>query len=410
MILYFDNLIIEAPLVPDCYAGLRQIRCTDSNYRDQTRLDIAMYTLASYAMMEWTGVLIRYECADERQDPIFAAFVRDLFPTAVLLRGRSMSQTEFARSFEMLSEMPDDWVFVACNNDHPIVAPSLEVLDNAMAAAVDVAATAEFVSVPYSHLVELRCGSDPRYTLAWYVGRRYRRIAEADRYSVVTSTFGYVAGVQIMHKRMLGRLINGKDYGNQVLRRTDDMDGGLIPNQHMVIPKGRVGDHYDGYTNGRRFGQFLPNEIYPPLFIPPGFFENNIRIAYGFATIRPGSVNVNPAAPLYSFQDARGGTDLKCRLEDLPAFWKPRIAEIDINSDADQRELRRQALAAERKMNSPWPKLPAVVSLSIVAYYWARGPLVEMFYGAARRVPFLQALWHRLKRPFLRARRSGEPT
>lgn len=395
MLLYFDNLITDSPLQrKSYYQGLEAIRNSDTNYRDQSRLKISMYTLASYAALKWDGVLIKYGCADVNEYEVFEEFARNLFPAAIILRERSDSQKKFRESLEILNSMPNDWVFVAGNNDHPIISPTLDHVYDCLAAGQALATENEFVSISYSHLVEFKSVVNPQYTIAWYNGLNWSRLADTEDYLVVKGKTAATHAIQIMHKRMLSRLITGKDYGGQLIRRTDDMDGRLIRNHVLVISKRIMGDHYDGYAHQRKIGHFLPYNVYPPLFIPPGFFESKIRIAYGFADTRIGWVNMNPSAKLYSFQDATRGTDLKWSVDRLPAFWRPRTKEIDINHDVDPRVLQNHSVVAFERMNHPWPKVPAVVSLLLVAYYWMGGFLYRL---GARYLPFLRPLYRTLR-------------
>jgi hypothetical protein len=395
VILYFDNFIVDSPMSgPGYYRGLEAIRQTDTSYRDQNRLAISLYTLASYAMLEWDGVLIRYECADPAQDETFEQFARGLFPAATIIRERSDSQKKFQASLEILESMPGDWVFVAANNDHPIVASDLSAFARCVETADAFAAQHAYVSVLYSHLVELRSSMDGHYPIAWYDGRNWSRLAETADYIVARAKHGFPCGIQIMHKRMLRQLISGKDYRDQHVRRTDDMDAGLIPGHVMVASKHAMADHYDGYAHKPMPYRFLPYETYPPLFIPAGFFESEIRIAYGFETTRKGWVNVNPAAESYSFQDPIRGTDLKLSLERLPAFWKARIKEIDVNPKADRAELESKAIAVQTRMDYPWPRVSAIAGMSLLAYH--RVSTFTYQFGS-RYLRFLRPLYRRLR-------------
>jgi hypothetical protein len=393
--LYFDNYIVDSPMLgPGYYPGLDVIRQTGTSYRDQNRLAIAMYTLSSYALLSWDGVLIRYECADPAQAEPFERFVRDLFPTATIIRRRSDTQEQFQASLKILDAMPGDWVFVAGNTDHPIVAGDLAPFSACLKVATGLAAQHPFVSVPYSHLVEFRSSVDSKYPIAWHGGLNWRKLVETADYVVASGKKGSTEAIQIMHKRMLGRLINGKDYADRQIRRTDDMDGRLIPGHVMVVSKHTMADHYDGYTHHRKPCCHLSYPEYPPLFIPPGFFEGDIRVAYGFDRPREGWVNVNPAAESYSFQDASSGTDLKMSLEEIPAFWKARISAIEANPSADSAELTRVAGAVRRRMDYPWPPVPAVVGFSLVAYHRLS---VVLYRFGARYLRFLRPVYRLLK-------------
>tara|TARA_R100000008_G_C3450463_1_gene99083 strand:+ start:64 stop:345 length:282 start_codon:yes stop_codon:yes gene_type:complete len=90
------------------------------------------------------------------------------------------------------------------------------------------------------------------------------------------------------------------------------------------MPKREICAHYDGQPS-------LRPETHPPLFVPEGFFDNNVKVRYGFDDYVSGYVNVNPDAKKYSFEDNNTGTDIKKQIEELPLFWQDRISEVKKN-------------------------------------------------------------------------------
>jgi hypothetical protein len=106
-----------------------------------------------------------------------------------------------------------------------------------------------------------------------------------------------------------------------------------IPKQKVIIPYKEIARHFDGY-----FHQGITNNQVPSLDIPEGFFNNNIKIRYGYDDRKEGWVNINPKSEYYYAFD-KSGTDYKFTLEELPLFWKHRISEIDINPNIDEEEL-----------------------------------------------------------------------
>ena len=91
--------------------------------------------------------------------------------------------------------------------------------------------------------------------------------------------------------------------------------------------------------------------VCPPLFIPEGFFESDIKILYGSDERKSGYVNVNPAARNYSVLDS-DGVDPKCTLEDLPLFWRSRISKIEYGLKLDSVSLLRHR--NEEVLKSAW--------------------------------------------------------
>jgi hypothetical protein len=66
----------------------------------------------------------------------------------------------------------------------------------------------------------------------------------------------------------------------------------------------------------------------PPLFIPPGFFEKQMNIRYGFLDRDDLCTNINPVIEDY-YNHNINGTDYRLVLEDIPMFWQDRIQSIE---------------------------------------------------------------------------------
>jgi hypothetical protein len=122
--------------------------------------------------------------------------------------------------------------------------------------------------------------------------------------------------------------------------------------QITVIPKNPLCGHFDGYdhTLGGEFP--ISKELFPPLFIPNGFFENKIKIRYGYEDYKEGWININPLKEKYIFKD-KNGTDLKISIENIPLFWKEKISKIDINPKLDKKILKEKIKDLNLKMREP---------------------------------------------------------
>jgi hypothetical protein len=68
------------------------------------------------------------------------------------------------------------------------------------------------------------------------------------------------------------------------------------------------------------------------------YFENDIKIRYGYDDYKKGWVNINPKNPNYYAYD-KSGTDYKFTLQDLPLAWKNKISVIDSNPNIDEDEM-----------------------------------------------------------------------
>jgi len=106
-----------------------------------------------------------------------------------------------------------------------------------------------------------------------------------------------------------------------------------IIKQILIFPYKEIFRHFDGY-----YHQYITNNQCPALDIPPGFFENDIKIRYGYDNYIEGWININPKNPNYYAYD-KSGTDYKFTLEDLPLVWKSRISVVDSNPDINEEEM-----------------------------------------------------------------------
>jgi hypothetical protein len=98
----------------------------------------------------------------------------------------------------------------------------------------------------------------------------------------------------------------------------------------VYSPTRELTRHYDGYSH---VGKML-NPIAPPLCVPLGFFENDMRVRVGYPERKEGWTNLYAAAErLYSIDPH--GIEARWCVEDIPLFWKNHISELDINLDQD---------------------------------------------------------------------------
>jgi hypothetical protein len=103
----------------------------------------------------------------------------------------------------------------------------------------------------------------------------------------------------------------------------------------MIIPLKEICRHFDGYQHVQ---PIITNNQCPAIDIPPGFFENNIKIRYGYDDYKEGWVNINPKNDYY-YAHNTSGTDYKFTLEDFPLVWKSRISVVDSHTDINEEEM-----------------------------------------------------------------------
>jgi hypothetical protein len=123
------------------------------------------------------------------------------------------------------------------------------------------------------------------------------------------------------------------DFGRIFIPRTDWYFRDSIKNNFVntinwsvFTPHTACSEHFDGYSHR------LPIDIFQPLIIPPGFFNNDIKIQFG-GKRKNNFFYINCFEKLAIFDVE--GTDAMWGLEDIPLFWKSKISTIFIDKDYD---------------------------------------------------------------------------
>ena len=332
MILYFDSYITDIPLNKNFINSNKIIRSSNSTYKMPSKLDIAKYTLASYALYKWSFVFIRYEIDDDNKAKDFENYVKDLFPFAKILRKRSSTQSDYLYSLSVLNNCDDEWIWYSPNNDHPIITSDLAIIDKMIDLANNYDYHNNFISIFYSHFSEFINIANKKSSF-WRLFGRDTNIIDSNQDAIIFSKAnGDYSSIQIVNKKLFSHWFSSKNLGTtKIIRAEDVRDHVETKDQIIIVPKKEIAAHFDGYSHtiGSPI-EISPDQV-PPLFIPDGFFENEIMIAYGFDNYQEGFVNVNPAALLYSFENSVYGADLKCYFKELPAFWKSRIRKSIFN-------------------------------------------------------------------------------
>ena len=369
MILYFDTFITDEPLHvnPPLAAFEAKIHNGTHSYKKQSKLDVVKYTLASYSVVKWSNVLIRHEMADSSKIEEMDRYIRALFPDAILMHKRSDNQPEYKRSAAILRDLGDEWIFYSPNNDHPMISSNPEIINKLIEKGNSLKeSNNNMISIYYSHFSELLNSVRPG-GVTYELEQAGSRVIDEDGSSIsVLRERCDVTGIQILHRDLFEYWFCSHDLGSTRLIRSEDLKDRIRHiRQLTIVPKQEICRHYDAYYHTiflprRGIGYVLPEQV-PPLFIPDGFFCDNIKIAYGYDYYRDGWVNINPKTSNYIFRDP-SGTDMMCSIEDLPAFWKTRIREIDINPEANPMEMIAYRNEKIKILNNPWCVLKAALS------------------------------------------------
>ena len=304
-----------------------------------SKVDIAMYSLASYAQYPWEHVLIKYEVDNEDDYKILDNYILKLFPFALIFHKRSDSFQSFQESLEIINSLDCNWIFYASNNDQPWIGASAEYVDDLISIADKYQSEYEFVSIKYTHFSESLSICSKNSPINLLYGRDMKFIEGNNKANVILRMQGDNTGAQIVNKKLLNYWFSSKNYpDNRVIRSEDIRYLYLTTNQLVVIPKEEICAHFDGFPHTKGTNHEVADYQIPPLLIPKGFFEGKIKLRYGYNDYREGWLNVNPINKYYIFEN-KDGVDLKTEFEKLPAFWGDKITEVDINKDLDHNKL-----------------------------------------------------------------------
>lgn len=339
----------------------RAIRDSESSYKYATKLDIAKYTLASYAIINWTHVIIRFETENPADSPLFYDYCKELFPLASIYIERSDTAKKYVMHLEELNKLNDPWVFFSPNNDHPFIAAKkydfVPIL--AIAEAIGKNNNDSIVSIAYSHYTEsINIVSRDKKLWGTYSNIYPSKIFEDNDCVVIKLNKFLCDSIQIFRLSVLIKIFSETKNNGRVIR-LEDTEYYLCKNvKHLlVIPKMEICRHYDGYYHNNVWGSMWNSPS--PLFIPVGFFDSKIKIRYGYDDYLIGFVNINPAAPKYIYQD-KSGVDLKCLFSEVPCFWRSKINEIIVNSKVDQNAIALGLLNVKSMLYDPWGTSPEI--------------------------------------------------
>ncbi|HEX8965918.1 MAG TPA: hypothetical protein VF820_05800, partial [Patescibacteria group bacterium] len=374
MILYFDSYITDIPLPGRDRNLLKEnIRENCNVYKMPERLEIAKYVLSSYTLYPWSNVLIRYELDDRTLYKEFDKYIKTLFPTAKILHKRSDNQKEYRKSLKILESWGDPWIFYSPNNDHPLISSINNIsqyLDELIVLARKWQKQYRFVSIMYSHFSEfisLPVFNTPQYLL---YGKESKILEENDYAKIYLVSNGDFSSVQITSINLLKHWFNSVNLsGKKVIRAEDTIHDVRVSNQVIIAPKKIICAHFDGYEHLLgKVNEIMSDQI-PPLFIPKGFFTNEIKISYGFSKYNQNWININPSSSNYSFRDQKYGTDLKISLNQIPLFWRSHISVLKVNSEINQEVFNKSLIKQRKILENPWLISSKGISISTVRFF-----------------------------------------
>ena len=296
------------------------------------RFDVFRYCLASTAVLEPLVskfvfcVTLAPELAHRQQE--LEAYMKELFPANKL--ELIWSRCDYGRDWKIICDRylddPEEIVWLACNDDHIFIDTNLDIVESAINwLELDPDPNAVMY---YSHWPE-------QMRMSKYHNGELTSDGDFIRYDWETYD-----GIMMLKAGRLKKYWE-RDYGNALMFKVDYLGAhhGYVCPGPVYAPTKEIVRHYEGYSHvNDNMVQTLEN-IVPPIFIPPGFFEGDLKIAIGFYDRDDSWTNFNPAAE-WLYNAKTSGTDYRWVEEDIPLFWRSRIGKITHSPDYDQQAMR----------------------------------------------------------------------
>jgi len=373
MILLFNVFITDKSSTRGQWESLG-VTYDRGNLSRPNKLDILKYSLASYAVAyPWKRIILNLELdpdyisLDKKQE--LKEFVYSIFKNTEIIYSdkRNLTQQDWINTYDLLN---DDVIFYQCNHDHIFIDNSTEYLEELVQLRQ---LYKENLTISTSHFPEAIRTTKPGYidhndfsstnpnltyqlkdNHAYYEGKildsliiitkeiYYNWFLEGD-WSLIQVPKDLFPSGQMELTRTEGTGIIGIGGIKDILKSP-------FIKQKIVVPYKELFRHFDGYWH-----QKISNNQCPAIDIPPGFFEQDIKIRYGYDDYKEGWININPKNPNYYAYD-KTGTDYKITLEDLPLVWKNRISIIDPNPDINEEEMIQYCLKSILEMIYTHPK------------------------------------------------------
>jgi len=405
MVLYFDSYITDIPLNGKFQTGNDNVRKSCLNYKMPSKIDIAKYSLASYAQYPWEHVLIKYEVDNENDYKILDEYILKLFPSAQIFHKRSDSFKSFQESLEIINSFECNWVFYASNNDQPWIGANADYVDDLISIANNFESKYEYISIKYTHFSESLsiCSKDSPINLLY--GRDIKYIEDNSKATVILRKQGDNTGAQIVNKSLLNYWFSSANYPDKRIIRSEDIRYlYLTTNQLVIIPKKEICAHFDGFPHTIGTNHEIADYQIPPLLIPRGFFEEKIKLRYGFEDYKDGWLNINPIIKKYIFEGING-VDLKIEKANFPTFWSNKISQLDINNNVDTNILKKAIEKNTQVMLFPWRiknkkiKVNTIIYVFryIVLYIWVRSHLYRLTHVDNERREFIKKIISHLR-------------
>ena len=334
MIVFFNVKITDVKMTYP-YAGTTYVRAPW--FPVSNRFDIFKYCLASRSVMapevdKFVFYIDLAEYSDRQQE--LEDYMYSIFPKDKLdLNWHRIDSTQKWRDLcdERFND-PDQLLWYEGNDDHIFIDSDLETVRTAKETLIkdpDPLAVMYYSHWPEQMRMSLKLNGE---------------LTEDGNF--IKFQWDTVDSLLLMKAGRFRKYWFETDCGDDNTYRSDTLGwqyGYKIPGT-VYTPTREIIRHYDGYSHvGEQLGT-----IAPPLFVPPGFFEKDMKVRIGYPERKDDCTNFYSAAErLYSVDPS--GPEHRWCIEDMPMFWNDHISDLDVNLDQNIHQLkqaRNQAMLA----------------------------------------------------------------
>lgn len=294
---------------------------------DPERFDVFRYCLASTAVLEPLVskfifcITLAPELAHRQAE--LNEYIHSLFPLDKLVI--VPQRCDYGRDWKVICDQyltdPNELVWLACNDDHIFIDSNLDMV---------ISATHHLNTDPDPNAIMYYSHWPEQMRMSYHLGGELTEDGNFIKFH-----WEAFDGIMILKAGRLCKYFE-RDYGDALMFKVDYL--GAYHNYKcpgtVYSPTKEIVRHYEGYSHvNDNMEQTLAN-IVPPLFIPPGFFDNNINIRVGYYDRKSEWTNFNPAAE-WLYNSKPTGADYRWVEEDIPLFWKGRLNSIQHSRSYD---------------------------------------------------------------------------
>ena len=282
------------------------------------KIDILKYSLSSLSVIPWSEAIINIELQSYYKifENEIKKYVNEQFKNIkfIFSNKRAKNQKDWQKLNNLLSTKSDPLLWYCGNHDHIFMSPNLDVF----------------------YMIENKLLNSPEHTYVIYSHQ-----SEFHDTHIHDNDFSFLKLPQLhamccLSVKSFNDFWSSFDIGDYFMPRTEwyildkDKDK-FISHIHWDVfsPHSKCCEHFDGYSHR------IPISYFQPLIIPPGFFNNEIKIQFG-GERKNGYFYINCFKQHSCFQE--DGTDSYWSEEDIPLFWKDKIIKIIYDNNYNKLE------------------------------------------------------------------------